>query len=138
MLQSSNSYLGWSLAKTSNIASELYEKGHITYIRTDSTRTNKDSRDEMKKYILKKFGNEFIGEGAVGPDVKKQSVNVQDAHEAIRPTRPGIREIDEKNEDIKKLYRLIWSRFAGSQMSDSIREHRSIRARTKDFQGYFR
>ncbi len=134
MLQSSNSYLGWSLAKTSSIASELYEKGHITYIRTDSTRTNKDSRDEVRKYILKEFGNEFIGQGIVGPDVKKQSVNVQDAHEAIRPTRPDTREINEKNEDLKKLYRLIWSRFAGSQMSDSIRENRSIRARTEDFQ----
>ena len=134
MLQSSNSYLGWSLAKTSSIASELYEKGHITYIRTDSTRTNKDSREEIKKYILKEFGNEFIGQGVVGSDVNKQSSNIQDAHEAIRPTRPGVREINEKNEDLKKLYRLIWSRFAGSQMSDSIRENRTIRARTEGFQ----
>jgi DNA topoisomerase-1 len=133
MLQSSNSYLGWSLAKTSNIASELYEKGHITYIRTDSTRTNKDARDEVKEYIMKEFGDKYIGSGIVGSDVKKQSGNIQDAHEAIRPTRPSKREINENSEDLKKLYRLIWSRFAGSQMSDSIRENRSIRARTENF-----
>lgn len=131
LLQASNSSLGWSLKKTSDIAGELYNLGHITYIRTDSTRTNQDARKEIKEYISNEFGNDYIGQGVLGNDTKKESSKIQDAHEAIRPTRPKIKEIDEKDDDLKKLYRLIWSRFAGSQMSDSIRENRSINAVTK-------
>ncbi len=131
LLQASNSSLGWSLKKTSDIAGELYNKGHITYIRTDSTRTNQDARDEIKEYILTEFGSDYIGQGILGNDVKKESTKIQDAHEAIRPTRPKINQINEKDDDLKKLYRLIWSRFAGSQMSESIRENRSINAITK-------
>ena len=131
LLQASNSSLGWSLQKTSNLAGELYNKGHITYIRTDSTRTNKDARKEIKEYIIKEFGNGYIGQGVLGTDAKKDSANIQDAHEAIRPTRPKIREISEKDADLNKLYRLIWSRFAGSQMSESVRENRSIKAVTE-------
>ena len=131
MLQTANSALGWSLSRTSGVASDLYEKGHITYIRTDSTRTNEDARNEVKKYIVGKFGEGYIGQGVLGPDAKKDSANVQDAHEAIRPTRPGVREISDEGDDLLKLYRLIWSRFTGSQMSESIREIRTIKARTE-------
>ena len=63
MLQTASSSLGWSISKTSGIASSLYQSGHITYIRTDSTRTNKKARDVMKDHIKKKFGNDFLGVG---------------------------------------------------------------------------
>ena len=124
MLQTASSSLGWSISKTSGIASSLYQSGHITYIRTDSTRTNKKARDVMKDHIKKKFGNDFLGVG-IGQGKGKKKGNVQDAHEAIRPTNPESEDI-ESDKDEKLLYKLIWSRFAASQMSNSIRERRAL------------
>ena len=123
MLQTSSSTLGWSISKTSKIASTLYQSGHITYIRTDSTRTNANARDDIRKYIESNFGQDFLGDG-VGESGKSKD-NVQDAHEAIRPTNPSA-EVAGEDRDEKALYRLIWSRFASSQMSNSIRERRSL------------
>ncbi len=123
MLQTSSSTLGWSIAKTSKIASTLYQSGHITYIRTDSTRTNSTARNQIRKHIEDNYGKEFIGEG-VG-DKTKGKGSVQDAHEAIRPTDPLV-EVVGDDKDEKSLYRLIWSRFAASQMSNSVRERRSL------------
>ncbi|MFL2973056.1 MAG: type IA DNA topoisomerase [Candidatus Thalassarchaeaceae archaeon] len=123
MLQTSSSTLGWSISKTSKIASTLYQSGHITYIRTDSTRTNANARDDIRKYIESNFGQDFLGDG-VGESGKSKE-NVQDAHEAIRPTNPSA-EVAGEDSDEKALYRLIWSRFASSQMSNSIRERRSL------------
>ena len=123
MLQTSSSTLGWSISKTSKIASTLYQSGHITYIRTDSTRTNANARDDIRKYIESNFGQDFLGDG-VGESGKSKD-NVQDAHEAIRPTNPSA-EVAGEDSDEKALYRLIWSRFASSQMSNSIRERRSL------------
>ena len=124
LLQTASSTLGWSISKTSGIASTLYNSGHITYIRTDSTRTNISAREGIRKHIEEKFGKKYLGEG-VGESGKKKD-NVQDAHEAIRPSNP-ITEIAGDSEDEKALYTLIWSRFAASQMSNSIRERRSLR-----------
>ena len=123
MLQTSSSTLGWSISKTSRIASKLYQSGHITYIRTDSTRTNSDARGEIRKHIEAKFGTNYLGDGVGETSSKKE--NVQDAHEAIRPTSPSV-EVAGEDTDEKALYRLIWSRFASSQMSNSIRERRSL------------
>ncbi len=129
MLQNSSSILGWSIGKTSKIASSLYQSGHITYIRTDSTRTNENARKDMRQFLENKFGKKYLGDG-VGESGKKKG-NVQDAHEAIRPTNPNIPTLDiEHDENI--LYRLIWSRFAASQMSASIRERRSLKFSCQD------
>jgi len=123
MLQTASSSLGWSISKTSKIASTLYQSGHITYIRTDSTRTNISARNEIRKHIGESFGKDYLGDG-VGESTKKKG-NVQDAHEAIRPTSPSITTAGDEPDE-KALYRLIWSRFAASQMSNSIRERRSM------------
>ena len=124
MLQTANSTLGWSISKTSGVASSLYNEGHITYIRTDSTRTNVKARESIRDYIAGKLGEKYLGQG-VGESGKKNS-NVQDAHEAIRPSDPTIEKAG-KDTDEKKLYQLIWSRFAASQMSNSIRERRNMK-----------
>ena len=134
MLQAASSTLGWSVSKTSSIAGELYNLGHVTYIRTDSTRTNEDAREVVKKLIKDKYGEDFLGKGVLGPDAKKGTNNVQDAHEAIRPTRPEVAQLTEDlNQDLVTLYKLIWARFAASQMSNSIRETRRIEAKTENF-----
>jgi len=126
MLQAGNSSLGWSVSKTSRVASTLYQSGFVTYIRTDSTRTNPASRENVRKYIRDKYGDDYLGKGVVGKDAKGKS-NVQDAHEAIRPTKPEVTSID-ASADEKRLYALIWARFAASQMSQSIRERRDLEA----------
>ena len=124
MLQTANSTLGWSISKTSGVASSLYNEGHITYIRTDSTRTNSKARESIRDHISNKLGEKYLGQG-VGESGKGGS-NVQDAHEAIRPSDPKIENAG-KDTDEKKLYQLIWSRFAASQMSNSIRERRALK-----------
>ena len=67
------------------IAQGLYEAGHITYMRTDSTRTSNSSRQKAKEFITSKWGSNFVGKGAFGGKPKS---GVQDAHESIRPTNP--------------------------------------------------
>ena len=126
MLQAGNSVLGWSVSKTSRVASTLYQSGYVTYIRTDSTRTNPDARTKIRQYVREKYGDDYLGKGVVGKDAKRKS-NVQDAHEAIRPSKPDIVSIDASTDE-KRLYALIWARFAASQMSQSIRERRDIEA----------
>tara|TARA_B100001173_G_scaffold33342_1_gene25927 strand:- start:27 stop:1442 length:1416 start_codon:yes stop_codon:yes gene_type:complete len=114
------------MSKTSKIASDLYNKGFITYIRTDSTRTSSGARKIAREIILEEYGEDHLGSGSLGPDAKKNTGNVQDAHEAIRPTDPRLSEPTDLENDAIKLYRLIRSRFLSSQMSDSIRERREI------------
>ena len=133
LLQAASSSLGWSVAKTSNMAGSLYKAGHVTYIRTDSTRTNSEARKKVKKYIKSEFGDDHLGPGALGPDAKKGASNVQDAHEAIRPSRPEKTDVD-ASADERRLYGLIWARFAASQMSPSIRERRDMRATVNDLE----
>ena len=128
LLQTANSTLGWPVSKTSRIASALYHAGHITYIRTDSTRTNSDARKKIRNHISEKYGENHLGPGVLGSDSKKGATNVQDAHEAIRPTRPANTSISGADSDWKKLYGLIWARFAASQMSPSVRERRDLQA----------
>ena len=132
LLQSSSSSLGWSMSKTSKIASDPYNKGYITYIRTDSTRTSSGARDIAREIIVEKYGEDYLGPGALGSDAKKSSTNVQDAHEAIRPTDPKLVEPTDVDNDSTKLYRLIRGRFLSSQMSDSVRERRDISASVKN------
>ena len=133
LLRAASSMLGWSVAKTSNIAGSLYRDGHVTYIRTDSTRTNSGARKKVKEHIKNEFGDDHLGPGVLGPDAKKGNSNVQDAHEAIRPTRPEKTDVD-AGADERRLYGLIWARFAASQMSPSIRERRDIRATVDDLE----
>ena len=126
MLRAANGRMGWAIGRTSRVATALYQAGHITYIRTDSTRTSKDARERIRTLIKTEHGENYLGSGALGPDAKKGASNVQDAHEAIRPTQPEIKTLTGVDEDQQSLYRLIWGRFAASQMSDSIRETRKL------------
>ena len=126
MLRAANGRMGWSIGRTNRVATALYQSGHITYIRTDSTRTSKTARDRIRSLIEKEYGSNHLGPGALGPDAKKGASNVQDAHEAIRPTQPEVKTLADVDADQQSLYRLIWGRFAASQMSNSIRERRDL------------
>ncbi|SNX55530.1 type I DNA topoisomerase [Thermoanaerobacterium sp. RBIITD] len=129
MQQEASRKLGFTAKKTMMIAQQLYEGvdikgegslGLITYIRTDSTRVSDEAKKAAYEYILEKYGKEYANPDAV---YTKKKGNVQDAHEAIRPTYINIEPEkikDSLKTDQYKLYKLIWSRFISSQMSQAI------------------
>jgi len=118
--------LHFSAYKTMMVAQALYEGlevgeegrvGLITYMRTDSVKVSKESQEQAKKYITKKFGKDYVPSQF---NVYKSKKRAQEAHEAIRPTSvlkepQAIKEYLDENQF--KLYDLIWKEFVASQMS---------------------
>jgi len=130
LLQASGSKYNWKPSNTMRLAQGLYEAGHITYMRTDSTRTSASSRQDAKSFILTKWGDESLGSGVIS---KASGSGVQDAHEAIRPTNPLSEEPKGLDNSQMRLYRLIWSRFIASQMSNSEWVSMKIEAKLSNF-----
>lgn len=112
--QTASSRLGLAPSRTMQIAQKLYEAGHISYMRTDSTNLSPDSISAISSVITKKYGKEML-ENRV---YKTKSKNAQEAHEAIRPTHPEVLSAG-ANDQEKKLYQLIWARTISSQMVDA-------------------
>ncbi len=124
--QSAANKLGFGSSKTMRTAQKLYEGvdignetvGLISYMRTDSTRLSSQFVGETFNYIKKQFGEEYIGN--VKPNKKKE--NVQDAHEAIRPTslnRTPEQVKEYLSTDEYKLYKMIYFRALASLMADA-------------------
>lgn len=111
--QTASSRLGYSPSRTMQIAQKLYEAGHITYMRTDSTNLSLTSQNQIITYINKNYGKEY----AENRIYKTKSKNAQEAHEAIRPTY--IEKRSAGTEEQERLYGLIWERTISSQMSDA-------------------
>lgn len=126
--QEASKYLNYTTQKTMRIAQQLYEGidikgkgtiGLITYLRTDSIRVSKEAHSEAIKYISEEFGMEYANNENIKYKNKK---NMQDAHEAIRPTYVDLEPnaIKESlSRDQYKLYRIIWNRFMASRMTDA-------------------
>lgn len=112
--QTASSRLGFSPSRTMQIAQKLYESGHITYMRTDSTNLSAQAQASILKVVEKTYGKEY----AEAHTYKTKSKNAQEAHEAIRPTHPEKLSVG-NTEEQKKLYRLIWERTISSQMADA-------------------
>lgn len=125
--QAASSRLGFAPSRTMSIAQRLYEAGHITYMRTDSTNLSKIAVAEIAKTIEKKYGKEFL-ELRIHASKSK---NAQEAHEAIRPSHIHT-EVAGINDEQKKLYRLIWERTVASQMTDAKLLRTKITANIKD------
>jgi len=102
---------------TMRVAQALYEKGLITYHRTDSLSISKEARESGKKYIKESLGEEYYKERAF-----KAKGKTQEAHEAVRPSNPLLAPESTKKlkEEEEKLYRLIWQRFIASLMSEAV------------------
>jgi DNA topoisomerase I len=111
--QTASSRLGYSPSRTMQIAQKLYEAGHITYMRTDSTNISKTAQAQIISFVNKEYGKEY----AQARIYANKSKNAQEAHEAIRPTH--IEKLHTGNSDQDKLYRLIWERVISSQMVDA-------------------
>jgi DNA topoisomerase-1 len=118
--------LGFSTDRAMKVAQSLYEgvnvgtevTGLITYMRTDSVTLSKDAVAEMRGYITKNYGPDFLPKAPV--EYRSTSKNAQEAHEAIRPT--SIKRTPESvapflNDEQRKLYEMIWKRAIASQMT---------------------
>ena len=112
--QTASTRLGFSPSRTMQVAQKLYEEGHITYMRTDSTNLSKQAQEQIISLINKKYGKDYVQ----AKTYATKSKNAQEAHEAIRPTH-----VDELSagftDEQKSLYKLIWERAVSSQMSDA-------------------
>jgi len=131
LLQAAGSKYSWRPSNTMRVAQGLYEAGHITYMRTDSTRTSSSSREKAQEKITSKWGNGLVGKGVGGGKPKS---GIQDAHEAIRPTEPLTDLPGGLDESQVRLYRLIWSRFIASQMIDSEWTSMKLQAQLETFE----
>ncbi len=127
--QRAASIFSFSAKKTMFVAQQLYEGieitgegsvGLISYMRTDSTRVSQEAKKQAAGYIKGKYGSKYYS----GKSQSNNSDdNVQDAHEAVRPTSVNRTPADIKNDlnrDQYRLYKLIWERFVASQMSPAI------------------
>ena len=140
--RAASSKLGFGVQKTMQVAQKLYEGielesgavGLITYMRTDSVRVSDDAQAMAKDFILKNFGEKYYPET---PNIYvKGKQNVQDAHEAIRPSYPERTPESIKqylDNDQYRLYKLIWEKFMSSQMSNAEIANKSIEITAGDY-----
>lgn len=140
--QEASKKLNFMTKKTMSVAQQLYEGvevkkfgtvGLITYMRTDSVRISKEAQEKALNFIDETYGKEYVPEE---PRVYKGKKNIQDAHEAIRPTyveiTPEIAKANLSN-DQYKLYALIWKRFIASQMATCILNTNSLEIKNGDY-----
>ncbi|MEL7596801.1 MAG: type I DNA topoisomerase, partial [Clostridiaceae bacterium] len=133
--QDSYKKLNYSTKKSMSVAQQLYEGidiknvgtvGLITYMRTDSVRISKEAQENARSYITDKFGEDYVPKNIRDFKSKK---NIQDAHEAIRPTYVEL-DPEKIKSSLKpeqyKVYDLIWKRFVASQMSECIMDTISV------------
>ncbi len=149
--QEANRKYGFTARITMSVAQSLYENGHITYMRTDSTNLAKEATQAARDLVVSQYGKEYLPEQS---RVYKTKVkNAQEAHEAIRPAGHPF-DLPESlksslTKDEFRLYDLIWKRTMASQMADA-RGHRvtvtiaideahfEVSGKTIDFPGYLR
>src|SRR5439155_23706610 len=116
--QAASSRLSYGAKRTMTIAQHLYESGHITYMRTDSTNLSGEALTMARAYIGKEFGGNYL---PAKPNFYASSnKSAQEAHEAIRPTDASFNPKaahGKLGSDESKLYALIWRRFVASQMN---------------------
>lgn len=125
--QTASTRLGFSPSRTMRAAQKLYEAGHITYMRTDSTNMSAGAVKQILAVLHTDYGQEYIQ-----PRVfKTKSKSAQEAHEAIRPTNFGKHSTG-NTVDEKTLYELIWKRTVASQMSDAKIKRTKITTNLKD------
>ena len=125
--QAGSSRLGMSPSRTMRAAQKLYEKGHITYMRTDSISISENAMPDIIAAVKKEFGEKYLSVRTY----KTKSKNAQEAHEAIRPTDP-LKKSAGVTDDEKKLYALIRTRTLASQMTDAEILRTKIIANTTD------
>ena len=131
--QAASTRLGFGVKKTMMMAQRLYEAGHITYMRTDSTHLGKEAVDSCREYITDNFGDDYLPENPIKYGSKE---GAQEAHEAIRPSNVLLKSesISEVERDAQRLYELIWRQFVACQMTPAQYDASTIRVKAGDFE----
>jgi DNA topoisomerase-1 len=112
--QEASRKLGYSVARTMQVAQRLYESGYITYMRTDSVNLSELALNSAASEIVSAYGEKYHQQRRY----KTKNASAQEAHEAIRPTYFNNHSIDGESAE-KRLYELIWKRAIASQMSEA-------------------
>jgi DNA topoisomerase-1 len=121
--------LGWSSAQVMRVAQRLYENGHITYMRTDSTNLSNEAINAARTQARQLYGDAYV---PAEPRVYRgKAKGAQEAHEAIRPAGDSFRTpgqlASQLARDEFRLYELIWQRTVASQMADAVGQTVSVR-----------
>ncbi len=130
--QEASRRLGYSVRQTMSLAQRLYESGHITYMRTDSTILSGQAIKNAEEYIIKNHGAQYHQVR----QFKTKNSSAQEAHEAIRPT-DFKKEAAGNDEQQKKLYKLIWQRALSSQMSPAKVDKTEVRIAISSHKEHF-
>ncbi len=120
--QQASTKLGFNIKQTMIIAQKLYESGYITYMRTDCPTLSEEAHKDIYKHIADNFGADYYQYKQYTSKTK----NAQEAHEAIRPTKIYITDVNEFDDNTRKLYDLIWKKTVSSQMSKAIFDLKNI------------
>lgn len=131
--QAASTRLGYGVKKTMMLAQRLYEAGHITYMRTDSTNLSADAVAACRDYIAEQFGKKYLPEQPLSYGSK---ANAQEAHEAIRPSDVNVlaSSLADMEADARKLYELIWRQFVACQMPPALYDVSNIIVQAGDFE----
>ncbi|OTA14658.1 DNA topoisomerase I [Xenorhabdus vietnamensis] len=131
--QAASTRLGFGVKKTMMMAQRLYEAGHITYMRTDSTNLSQDALEMVRGYVSNHFGDKYLPKSA---NIYSSKENSQEAHEAIRPSNVDImaEALKDMEADAQKLYQLIWRQFIACQMMPAKYDSTTLTVHAGDFE----
>ncbi|UAN43604.1 type I DNA topoisomerase [Serratia sp. JSRIV001] len=130
--QAASTRLSFGVKKTMMMAQRLYEAGHITYMRTDSTNLSQDAVNMVRGYIGDNFGDKYLPKA---PNQYSSKENSQEAHEAIRPSDVSVlaEQLKDMEADAQKLYQLIWRQFVACQMTPAQYDSTTLTVKADDF-----
>ncbi|MGQ8363639.1 type I DNA topoisomerase [Glaciecola sp. 1036] len=132
--QAASTRLGFGVKKTMMLAQRLYEAGHITYMRTDSTNLSEEAVATCREYVNKNFGDKYLPANPLRYGSKE---GAQEAHEAIRPSNVQIKSqsLSDMENDAQRLYELIWRQFVACQMTNAKYDATTIKVLAKPESG---
>ncbi len=131
--QEASRKLGYSVAQTMMLAQKLYESGNITYMRTDSVNMSEQAIEQAKNMITSTYGESYSNPRRYST----KSKGAQEAHEAIRPVDLNKQNISFDDQQVIRLYSLIWKRAVASQMADAKLERTTVKIKGDKYEHLF-
>jgi len=131
--QAASTRLGFGVKKTMMMAQRLYEAGHITYMRPDSTNLSQEALDACRGYIDDNFGAKYL---PASPNRYGSKEGAQEAHEAIRPSNVNTlaATLKDMERDAQRLYELIWRQFVACQMTPAKYDATTVKVKAGEFE----
>ena len=131
--QAASTRLGFGVKKTMMMAQRLYEAGHITYMRTDSTNLSQEAVENCREYVNKNFGEQYLPQDPIRYGSKE---GAQEAHEAIRPSNVIVKadSLSDMERDAQRLYELIWRQFVACQMTPAKYDATTIKVAAGEYE----